>query len=354
MKFKILLITVSLFTIYTSLFAKPVIDSVGVKNSDGKKLILFKVKAKDTYYSIGRRYHIQPEALMKFNGKKKAALSIGAIVEVPTNEPYKKSHKEKETTEKVAKSENVAKETKKEKKARLAREAAEARDEKKYKHINDKESAQAQEQTPPERVAEQPVQAVQQPVQDNTPPTQYKVSAGETLYAISKRFNTTVDDITRLNNLTSTTLAPGQLLLVKSGEKDTPQPPVTSPVAAPVAHDSAVMTPNKDSSSLDHHLNANRYGLYEKNERGVATWMDEAGLDPNKKLVLHRTAPIGTVIKITNTMTNRTTFAKVVGSFTDNEATKDVIIIMTKNVADSLGALDKRFHVSISYGSPNE
>jgi len=27
---------------------------------------------------------------------------------------------------------------------------------------------------------------------------------------------------------------------------------------------------------------------------------------------------------------------------------------MTKNVADSLGAFDKRFQVSISYGSPNE
>ncbi len=53
-------------------------------------------------------------------------------------------------------------------------------------------------------------------------------------------------------------------------------------------------------------------------------------------------------------MTNRTTFAKVVGSFTDTEATKDVIIIMTKSVADSLGALDKRFHVSISYGRQNE
>jgi LysM repeat protein len=355
MKFKMLFITVSLFTICTSLFAKPVIDSVGVKNSDGKKLILFKVKAKDTYYSIGRRYHIQPEALMKFNGKKKAALSIGAIVEVPTDIPYKKSHKETETMEKVSKSEKVGNETKKEKKARLAREAAEARDEKKYKHINDKAADQAQDQTPPERVVQQPVQQqAPQPAQDNTPPTQYKVSAGETLYAISKRFNTTVDDITRLNNLTSTTLSPGQLLIVKSGEKATPEPPVATQVAAPVAHDSAAMMPNKDSSSLDHHLNANRYGLYEKNERGVATWMDDAGLDPNKKLVLHRTAPIGTVIKITNTMTNRTTFAKVVGSFTDTEATKDVIIIMTKNVADSLGALDKRFHVSISYGSPNE
>ncbi len=109
-----------------------------------------------------------------------------------------------------------------------------------------------------------------------------------------------------------------------------------------------------DSSNADHHLNANKYGLYEKNEKGVATWINDTSLDPNKKLVLHRTAPVGTVIKITNPMTNRTTFAKVVGKFADSEATKDVVIVMTKNVADSLGALDKRFYVTISYGSPNE
>jgi hypothetical protein len=53
-------------------------------------------------------------------------------------------------------------------------------------------------------------------------------------------------------------------------------------------------------------------------------------------------------------MNNRTTFAKVVGRFTDSESTKDAIIVMTKNVAEALGALDKRFHVNISYGTPNE
>lgn len=68
---------------------------------------------------------------------------------------------------------------------------------------------------------------------------------------------------------------------------------------------------------------------------------------------MHRTAPVGTIIKITNPNTNRTTFAKVVGSFTENETNKDAIVVMTKDVAESLGALDKRFYVNISYGSPN-
>ncbi|MFI5138760.1 MAG: LysM peptidoglycan-binding domain-containing protein [Sphingobacteriales bacterium] len=351
MKLKNLLFVLPFFAVPVSLSAKPLIDSVGVKNNDGKKMILFKVKAKDTYYSIGHRYNIKPEVLMKFNGKKKAILSIGTVVEVPTDMPYKKSAKGKESTEKIVK------ETKKEKKARLAREAAEAKAEKKHKHkdLATQTTEQATEQTQPERVAEQPVQQpVQQPLQqDNTPATQYKVSAGETLYAISKRFNTTVDNITKLNNLTSTTLTPGQVLLVKAAAA--PVQPVANPVTETVkTHDSIAIAPVKDSSNSERHLNANRFGIYEKNEKGVASWMEDASLDPNKKLVLHRSAPIGTVIKITNPMTNRTTFAKVVGRFTDSEDTKDVIIIMTKNVADSLGALDKRFHVNISYGSPNE
>jgi len=355
MKFKILLLTISLFTFSVSVFAKPVIDSIGVKNNDGKKMILFKVKANDTYYSIGRRYNIKPEVLMKFNGHKKAILSIGSIVEVPTDQPYKKSGKGKET-------EKVATETKKEKKARLAREEKEAQTNKKHKHKEYTEeetpATDQQQSAPPEQETQQPAPVVLQPAPapvNNAPALQYKVSAGETLYGISKRFNTTVEDIEKLNNLPSTTLSPGEVLMVKPGSAApaAPQPSVANNNTQIIKHDSILATAN-DSSNAERHLNANRFGLYEKNEKGVATWIDDPSLDPNRKLVLHRTAPIGTVIKITNPMTNRTTFAKVVGRFTDSEATKDVIIVMTKNVADSLGAFDKRFQVSISYGSPNE
>jgi len=121
MKFKFLLFTIALFTVSFTGFAKTLVDSVGVKNNDGKKMVLFKVKAKDTYYSIGHRYNIKPEVLMKFNGKKKAVLSIGTIVEVPTDIPYKKSKKTEEA-------DAPKKETKKEKKERLAREAKEEKE----------------------------------------------------------------------------------------------------------------------------------------------------------------------------------------------------------------------------------
>jgi rare lipoprotein A (peptidoglycan hydrolase) len=71
-------------------------------------------------------------------------------------------------------------------------------------------------------------------------------------------------------------------------------------------------------------------------------------------LALHQTAPIGTVIKITNPMTGKSTFAKVVGKFTQNESSKDAIIVLTKAIANLIGTLDKRFQVTLIYGVPNE
>ncbi|WP_339634019.1 glucosaminidase domain-containing protein [Bizionia echini] len=44
----------------------------------------------------------------------------------------------------------------------------------------------------------------------------HRVVKGDTLYSLSKRYNTTVDDLKRLNNLTSNNLNIGDLLVVKS------------------------------------------------------------------------------------------------------------------------------------------
>ena len=319
MKFKILLLVISLIAISASSFAKVLIDSVGIENLDGKKVILHKLDPKDNYYSIGRRYNVSPKAIIQFNNN--AKMTIGNVIKVPTDRPFVQSSTPPPPAPVVSKPVQQ----------------------------NKPAVVQPPVQTPVQQPTQQ--QPAQQQPQTNSGAagtvTQYKVSQGETLYSIAKRFNTTVDDIVKTNNLPSNNITPGQILQIKAFA-----PAPEAPVVA--KKDSTSVVSNQDSSNMASHMNANKFGLYEKDEKGVATWMDDAGLDSTKRLVLHRTAPIGTVIKITNIMTNRTTFAKVVGRFTDNEETKDVLIVMTKSVAQSLGALDKRFQVNISYGSPTE
>ncbi|GAA4102747.1 LysM peptidoglycan-binding domain-containing protein [Mucilaginibacter panaciglaebae] len=281
-------------------------DSIGVENLDGKKVILHKLDPKDNYYSIGRRYNVKPGDIIKFNNN--APLKIGGIIKVPTDRSFLESTKPAPI--KSAKQANTP-------------------------------------ATPQQTKADtQPSQA---PANTGLASQQYKVSAGETLYAIAKRFNSSVEELTKLNNLTNTTLTPGQIIQVKPSSTE-----VSSATEAPrpvAKRDSTSYVSSIDSA--ERRINTNRYGLFEKTEKGVATWIDDTSLDPNKKLVLHRTAPIGTVIKITNPMTGRTTFAKVVGRLNDSASTKDVILVMTKNVAESIGALDKRIHVNISYGTPD-
>ena len=60
-----------------------------------------------------------------------------------------------------------------------------------------------------------------------TPPfdsTTYTVKKGDSLYSIAKRYNTTVKDITRLNNLTSNSLTVGQLLIIAIDDNATSTP----------------------------------------------------------------------------------------------------------------------------------
>lgn len=316
MKIKILILIPLLLTCTISLFAKPLTDSVGVENQDGKKVILHKVEPKDTYYAIGRRYNIKPGIIIKYNNN--MPLHPGDIVKVPTEVSFLQQQEQP-----------IA--------------ATHARNNN-YQQPTPAHAAPAEPATQPASNSFNVSEHVQE----------YKVSPGETLYAVSRRFNTSVDDILALNGLKSTELRAGQILKVRSGGTIT-HPANTAGLTNPpveARRDSTAIA--SDSANTERKYPTTRYGLFEKDEKGIATWIADTGLDPNKKLVLHKTAPVGTVIKITNPMTNRTTFAKVVGSFTDNENTKDVIIVMTKSVAESIGALDKRFRVSISYGVPNE
>jgi peptidoglycan endopeptidase LytF len=383
---------VSVFALLINLSAASAItrDSIGVESLNGKKIIVHQVVAKDTYYSIGRRYNVVPKDIMNFNDSK--FLQIGVIVKVPTNMPFTASAAKSKTSTAVIKSNQtaVAASTsegtlsehtvqKKENLNMIAKKyGVTVNDIKEANNLNSNNLQIGQLLKIPGNAAEQP--ATEQPTQQ-VPPVQqkaeeivvkthippenrykkqeqkaekkaaetskpeefkeHKVASNETMYSIATRYKITMDQLKAKNNLNDNSLFVGQKLLI-SGQ----YPPKNAP-ATSAENRADTLNSIKDPALR---LPASRYGLNQVDEKGAGIWIADADLDPSKMLVLHRTAPIGTVMKITNPMTNRSTFAKVVGKFTENESTKDVIIVMTKAVADALGALDKRFYCNLTYG----
>jgi len=292
------------------------IDSVGVENNNGNQVILHKVAPKESYYSIGRLYNVAPKEIISFNNN--ISLNIGTLIKVPTQRPFA-----------IAGARN-----------------------------NNSAKAEA---IPAGELVE------------------YKVGPKESLFAISRKFGTTVDNIKLLNNLTSNNLSIGQVLKIKQGQatavtktdvgqtlpvheqtklkvETAAQTHTTSPAGANTPTEPVeASTGEAPKPVIEKPKNrAGRLGVSEINEKGIAVSFDDESLDNSKMLALHKTAPIGTIVRVTNPMTDRVTFVKVVGKFTENETTKDAIIVLTKATADQLGALDKRFLVNIDYAMPNE
>ncbi|MFA6277942.1 MAG: LysM peptidoglycan-binding domain-containing protein [Pedobacter sp.] len=430
---KIYILLLATFSLSISLsHANNTVDSIGVENNNGKKLIIHKVDAKETYYSISRKYNVNYKDIMTYNDSK--FLQIGVILKIPTNVPFTAI-----ATSTIATNTDIIEHVVKAKDNlnMLAEKYGTTVNE--IKKANNLTSINLQigqvlkipangntavQETP---TVNTPV--VSKPVlanSDNSTAIEHAVKPKENLNLLAEKYGTTVDEIKRLNGLSSNNLQIGQVLKIPSAtintseaiiEKVVPTPtpksyqkPVNetstqaSNAAAGFEHtviagetiytiakkyalttyqlksfnsltsnelivgqklkiigakQGTGETPEDENAGSDSNTikdpslkyAPSRYGLTQIEEKGTAVWISDQDLDPTKMLILHRTAPIGTIIKITNPMSNRSTFAKVVGKFTENESTKDVIIVMTKAVADAVGALDKRFFCNITYGA---
>lgn len=254
-----------------------VIDSIGVENNNGKQVILHRVEAKESYYSLSRQYLVQPKDIIVFNNNK--SLKIGDLIRIPTDRAF---------------------------------------------------------------VISTPTQLPE--ITNQNENIQYKVGAGETLYTISKRFQVSIAEIVKENKLKNEQdIKAGQTINIPQGTPDT----ATAGMPNEIEETKIIEEPTNSLS-----LPSNRYGLRQVDEKGIGVWMDGLNADGGNMLALHKTAPVGTVVKITNPMTQKTTFAKVVGKYTDNNNTRDAVIVISKSTADLLGILDKRFLIDISYGVP--
>jgi LysM repeat protein len=178
----------------------------------------------------------------------------------------------------------------------------------------------------------------------------YDVKKKETLYSIAKTYNTIPDSLKKWNNIKGKKVKSGQRIIV--GYKITIiEPPKKDTVekAKPVPPPSS--KPKNTTAKKDTTKKANEPLKVKRSvsETGVASWIGEADENANMFFALHRTAPPGTIIKVTNKMNKKYVFVKVLGALPDTGDNYDLIVKLSKSSAEKLGVRDRRFQCQLDY-----
>jgi hypothetical protein len=83
-------------------------------------------------------------------------------------------------------------------------------------------------------------------------------------------------------------------------------------------------------------------------QNGVAQWA-KSGNQVQDLYVLHPTAPVNSVVELTNPMTHRKIYAKVLSHMPPKLYPDDVSVVVSPGVANLLGAIDSRFYVKLRF-----
>ena len=355
-------------------------DSIGIETINGQTFIIHRVEEKETVFGISRRYKTTVDAIIQHNASAASGLEIGQILRVPYTPSVSRPvgngtvHKvaPKETLYSISRTYGVS-----------------AEEIRRWNDLPDNAIAIGQElviRKPAASPAPQPVQH-QQP-QLISRKGVHTVQQGQTLFSIARQYEVSVDELKQWNGLESNELTIGQTLYVAQPEEQRPafrqaerpeeQKPAVRQAQAPVGETPkpATETPrevvtvdratptetparttpapgNTSTSPTGQSAESIRISESLKSgdeiiEGGLAELIE--GTEGNRKyLALHRTAPMGTILKVRNEMNNREVFVRVMGKLPDTAMTDKLIIRISKSAYDRLGAIDPRFRVEVTY-----
>jgi LysM repeat protein len=183
----------------------------------------------------------------------------------------------------------------------------------------------------------------------NTPVyTKHIVLKGETMYALSRKYNVKVTDIMGWNQMKAFNIAEGQELIVgveymqgKTPENETNTPSNT--ITASSTIDNVLSLQYKEDLSSNY--------FAEKDETGIARWIKDVDGYPveNGFFALHKTLPIGTIIKVRNLMNNRIIYAKIIGRLPNTENNKKILLKLPESAKHSLNVLDDQLIMEVKY-----
>jgi LysM repeat protein len=168
-------------------------------------------------------------------------------------------------------------------------------------------------------------------------PIMFVVKKGDNLYKIAKTlFHMPIDSVVKWNKLPDNTIKPGQQLHVGWMSLEGVPDSIRGLKKTTIDTRGKALADNftKQKNSIE--------------QRGAAFWQ-KGGNQYTELYCLHRLAKVGSTMAITNGMTNRTVYAKVIGKLPDNIYGNEIILIVSPSAARLLGAKDEKFFVKIKY-----
>ncbi|RDC64394.1 septal ring lytic transglycosylase RlpA family protein [Adhaeribacter pallidiroseus] len=192
----------------------------------------------------------------------------------------------------------------------------------------------------------------------------HQVDKQQTLFSIARQYGITVEELKKWNNLPDNNVHNNQTLIVKLHEP-TPKsnssvvlapvkpvkPESTAVATTPVVVSRPAIIPSQNpvNSPEDNAAStAPRQTFSRVTESGLAELISE-GRSGNKYLALHKTAPVGSFITVRNLMNNQAVSVRVIGKLPEIGTNEKVVVKVSKRAYQRLGALDKRFMVEVQY-----
>lgn len=157
----------------------------------------------------------------------------------------------------------------------------------------------------------------------------HEVQAKETIFSISKKYNVDISNLVEANNITSNTIKVGQKLIVDETD--------IAKIAA--------------TSKRDTELRLKPAGKNVR-ETGVAEVINTDNKS-KKYLALHRNAPVGSNIKITNEATGHSIVARVIGNLNEKGRDEKIMIKLSPYAYYQLRPKDARLRATVEYYMPN-
>ncbi|GEM_PF-3445979 len=189
-----------------------------------------------------------------------------------------------------------------------------------------------------------------------------KIRSGDTFFSIARRSGLSVGQLQLLNGIGPGDLKPGVDLKLGyyrlSGTTEviarTTNVSEQHATRGPAIEEGLIPDIGTTEERMEESWSGNdNTSLNSRENRGVAVWNQEwkstAGF-----YVLHRTAPINSIIEIENPMFGRRAFGKVSGRIPASLYTDDIILIVSDGLANHLGVIDPRFFVKVRYLQPEE